>query len=280
MENKKKILVPIGFSQYTQSLTDYAGQFCKRINGELHILHGIEIPQFMQAIYPEINEDKVLQELEIKLIEVQSRIESKFDISVVSAVKSGRIYESILDYQKEHQVDWLVIGANGSESNKDFIGANTLRVLRESYCPTISLKGDCKKEEFQQVVVPLDLTTEVDEKIRRMSLLSKLIPGLTFRLVGVTTSKDEFAINRMTRHLGHIKKAIAEDGIQVSSEIIAGVDSKSQVAESILDYTRKIKGDILFIMTQKEYQPVKYFIGSIAQQLINQEEFPVLSITP
>jgi nucleotide-binding universal stress UspA family protein len=84
----------------------------------------------------------------------------------------------------------------------------------------------------------------------------------------------------MTRHLGHLKSALAEDGIKVSSEIITGVQSKLDVPNTILDYTRKVKGDLIFIMTQKEQTPVQYFLGSVAQQLINQDSVPVLSITP
>ncbi len=100
------------------------------------------------------------------------------------------------------------------------------------------------------------------------------------RIVSVTTSNDEFVINRMTRHMGFLKIAVIEAGIKASSEIITGVKQKNDIPETILDYTRKVKGELIMIMTQKEVSPVKYFVGSIAQQLINQDEYPVLTLVP
>lgn len=275
-----KVLVPIGFSEYSDRLIDYAVNLCTRVNGELHLIHGIEIPGAIKSLYDEKEIERIITSLESKVNSKKEEILEKQKIQVHASVILGRVYESILNYQKEHKIDWLVIGANGSESNQDFIGANTLRVLRESYSPTISLKGDCSTNPFSNVIVPLDLTNEVNEKLRQVQNLNRKIPGLTYRLVCVSTSRDEFVINRMTRHLGHLKSALAEDNIKVSSEIITGVKGKLEVPDTILDYTRKVKGDLIFIMTQKEQTPVKYFLGSVAQQLINQDIVPVMSNTP
>lgn len=275
-----KVLVPIGFSDYSDELIEYASNICERVNGELHLIHGLEIPSVIRSIYSEEELQRIVDTLEEKMEAKKAEVLANKTFNVYSKVLLGRVYESILDYQKNNEIDWLVIGANGSESNQDFIGANTLRVLRESYCPTISLKGDCQKKTFSNIIVPLDLTNEVNEKLRQIQNFNKKIPGLTYRLVCVSTSRDEFVINRMTRHLGHLKTALAEDGIKVSSEIITGIKSKLDVPNTIIDYTIKVKGDLIFIMTQKEQTPVKYFLGSVAQQLINQDMVPVLSITP
>lgn len=275
-----KVLVPIGFSEYSDRLIDYALDLCSRVQGELHLIHGIEIPGAIKSMYDEKEIERIITTIETKIQDKKEEILKTHDINIHASVILGRVYESILNYQKEQKIDWLVIGANGSESNQDFIGANTLRVLRESYSPTISLKGDCLTNPFSNIIVPLDLTNEVNEKLRQVQNLNRKIPGLTYRLVCVSTSKDEFVINRMTRHLGHLKSALVEDNIKVSSEIITGVKGKLEVPNTILDYTRKVKGDLIFIMTQKEQTPVKYFLGSVAQQLINQDMVPVMSITP
>lgn len=275
-----KVLVPIGFSEYSDQLIKYACDLCDKVNGELHLIHGLEIPFVIKNLYDEGEINRIVSSLEEKMEAKKTELLKTHNLTIHTSVLLGRVYESILNYQKEHEIEWLVIGANGSESQQDFIGANTLRVLRESYSPTISLKGDCLKDRLTNVIVPLDLTNEVNEKLRQVQNFNKKIPGLTYRLVCVSTSRDEFVINRMTRHLGHLKSALSEDGIKVSSEIITGVQSKLDVPNTILDYTRKVKGDLIFIMTQKEQTPVQYFLGSVAQQLINQDSVPVLSITP
>jgi nucleotide-binding universal stress UspA family protein len=278
--SKKRVLVPIGFSDYSMELLKYAAQLCNRMDGELHILHGLEIPLSIRNYCTEEQKKEIDAFLENSIATMKSEIEKTYNFPIITCIKEGRVYESVLDYQKDEKVDWLIIGANGSDHKIDFIGANTLRILRESPCPTISLKGDCEKQAFNSIIVPLDLTNEVNEKLRRTTNIAKQFPDATIRLISVSTSNDEFVINRISRHMGHLKGILIEDGISASSEIITGVKSKAEIPTTILDYTRKTDGDLILIMTQKEAIPVKYFIGSIAQQIINQDEFPVLSIVP
>ena len=275
-----KVLVPIGFSNYSDLLLDYAADLCKRGNGELHIIHGLEIQNSLNDLCNSNQLQDFTVILQDKLKAIQDKVEKEHNLKVVSNVIEGPVYESVLNYLNDQKIDWLVIGANGSAAKKDFIGANTLRILREAQCPSISLKGDCVKTSFKNIVVPLDLTNEVNELLRKVSSIAKSFPEVTLRFVSVTTSNDEFVINRMTRHMGYLKQTVVDDGFKASSEIITGVKSKAEIPDTIVDYTRKVKGDLLMIMTQKEVDPVKYFIGSVAQQLINQDEYPVLTIVP
>lgn len=276
----KKILVPIGFSNYSQILVDYAVEMAKRTKGEIHIIHGLEIPNSIAPFCDKDKLDNIYKSINNSLSKTQQEVEKNHGIKTVTKLLEGRVYESILQYQKDEKIDYLVIGANGSDRLADFIGANAFRVLRETYCPAITLKGECKKSKINDIVVPLDLSHEVNENIRRACQIADTFENITLRFVCATTSKDEFVINRITKHMGFIKDNITKDGISVSSEIITGIHHKKDIAPVLIDYARKVEADLLLIMTQKETDPVKYYIGSIALQIINQNEFPVMSIVP
>lgn len=278
--SKQKILVPIGFSSYSHHLVDYAVNLAKRIDGELHLVHGLEVPHSIESFCDERKLDEIRTNINQSLEATKKEITDKHPIDVITKLIFGRVYESILSYQNEHKIDYLVIGANGSDRLSDFIGANAFRVLRETYSPAITLKGDCKKTDFKDIVVPLDLTNEVNENIRKACQIAENFNDITLRLVCATPSKDEFVINRITRHMGQIKDSIAKDNISVSSEIITGINSKNEIASTLIDYARKVDADLIIIMTQKEKDPVKYYIGSIALQIMNQDEFPVMSMVP
>ncbi len=163
-----KVLVPIGFSDYSNLLLDYASNLCERINGELHLFHGLEVQGSLKELCDENQFLSFKSKLDEKLRNIADQIKSERSFNVLSKIGEGAIYESVLNYIDEHEIDWLVIGANGSANKKDFIGANTLRILREAKCPAISLKGDCIKTNFNSIVVPLDLTNEVDELLRQV----------------------------------------------------------------------------------------------------------------
>jgi nucleotide-binding universal stress UspA family protein len=56
----------------------------------------------------------------------------------VSVVRCGKVYEEILTYAKEHEIDLICMGASGSEwTINKLLGSNVDRVLREAPCPVL-----------------------------------------------------------------------------------------------------------------------------------------------
>ena len=56
----------------------------------------------------------------------------------VNVVRCGKVYEEILNYTKEHEIDLICIGISGSDwSIEKLIGSNVDRVLREAPCPVL-----------------------------------------------------------------------------------------------------------------------------------------------
>ena len=52
------------------------------------------------------------------------------------------------------------------------------------------------------------------------------------------------------------------------------------ISEDTVEYAKKIKADLIMIMTQEETWTDIMFINSAAQKVINESEVPVLSIRP
>ncbi len=59
-----------------------------------------------------------------------------------------------------------------------------------------------------------------------------------------------------------------------------GVKDEETLSQNIIDYAIKADGDLIMIMTQQEIDFTNYFIGSTAQEILNNSEIPVLSIRP
>ena len=56
----------------------------------------------------------------------------------VNVVRCGKVYEEILNYTKEHEIDLICIGVSGSDwSLEKLLGSNVDRVLREAPCPVL-----------------------------------------------------------------------------------------------------------------------------------------------
>jgi nucleotide-binding universal stress UspA family protein len=104
--------------------------------------------------------------------------------------------------------------------------------------------------------------------------------GSIIRVVSVLRTNDEFIVNRLTRQLDQVKKYVVEQGVECGAEIIRDTKGEHTLAESIIDYANRIKGDLIMLMTQQELDFTDYFIGSSAQGVINNSDIPVLSIVP
>ena len=168
------------------------------------------------------------------------------------------------------------MGTNGSTGIKRFIGSNALRVIREAPCPVITIKG--KKHRFgcKLILFPLDLTKESRQKVNKAIELANHF-GSAIRIVSVVTTDDEFIVSKMRRQLSQVKNFIDEREIVCTTEMITADD----IPATIIDYAKKISADLIMIMTQdREMKWTERFIGSAAQEVINNTEIPVLTIHP
>jgi nucleotide-binding universal stress UspA family protein len=126
----------------------------------------------------------------------------------------------------------------------------------------------------------LDLTKETKDKVGKAIELAKLYGGAQIRVVSVVLTPDEFVVNKLTRQLSQVRVQIEESGVGCTAEIVKSIKGNESLAEIIIDYAHKVDGDLIMIMTQQEVDFTLYFIGSSAQEIINQSDIPVLSIIP
>jgi nucleotide-binding universal stress UspA family protein len=58
--------------------------------------------------------------------------------NLVNVVRSGKVYEEVLTYAKEREIDLICMGVSGSDwSFGKFFGSNVDRVLRQAPCPVL-----------------------------------------------------------------------------------------------------------------------------------------------
>ena len=216
----------------------------------------------------------------MKLNEFVKEKEGAFGVKISTHIAFGSIYEQIAKTATDLDALLIVMGTTGTSTlKKKFIGSNALRVVRESQIPIITIKGKHHRKGCQNIILPLDLTKETKEKVAKAIEFAKRF-GSMIRVVSVLMTNDEFIVNRLTRLLDQVKKSIEKSGVNCTAEIVRDTKGSNTLADSIIDYANKSKGDLIMVMTQQELDFTDYFIGSAAQGIINGSEIPVLSITP
>ena len=279
MSEHNRILVPVDYSPQSLIALEQAANLAKVFNAELTILKIAETSSVTSFLSTK-HMDEFSAALEVQLKDFTADQVKKYGVAMTPLLKKGKVYEAVVETAEEIKATFIVMGTSGSESGmKRFIGSNALRVVRESKIPVITIKGQHHRKGCQNIILPLDLTKETKEKVGKAIEFAKRF-GSTIRVVSVLFTSDEFIVNRLTRQLDQVKKFIEKASVECSAEIIKSTKGNESLAEVIIDYGNKAKGDLVIIMTQQENDYTEYFIGSSAQGIINHSDIPVLSIIP
>lgn len=279
-DNPGKILVPVDFSEQSVVALEQAVSLSRVFNSEIHVLNVINEEFSLSKLFDDSDKAQYKKRAKQRLDEFVSAKSAELGIEMKSIQVTGKIYNQVVNSADVIDAEFIVMGTAGSTTlKKKFIGSNALRVVRESHKPVITIKGKHHRKGCQNIVLPLDLTKETKEKVAKAVEFAKRF-GSIIRVVSVLMTNDEFIVNRLTRQLDQVKKYISEQGVECGAEIVRDTKGEHTLAESIIDYATRTKGDLIMIMTQQEQDFTDFFIGSSAQEVINNSDIPVLSIVP
>lgn len=280
MHNPNKIVVPVDFGEQSSIALEQAAHLAKMIQAELTLVYVIESGGFLSRFVSKTQDEEIRKEIGVKLDELIAKVEKEQNVTCDKVIAHGSVYEKVAEIADMVGAKFIVMGTNGTAgARRRFIGSNTLRVVRESKVPVITIKGKHHRDGCKNIVVPLDLTKETREKVTKALEFAKMYSS-DIRIVSVLFTTDEFIVNRLTRQLSQVKAYVEKHGVRCTAEIIKGIKGEESLGQIIVDYANKVEGDLLLIMTQQEQDITDLFIGSAAQEIINKSDIPVLSIVP
>ena len=278
---KNKIVVPIDFSEQSLIALGQSYNLAKEYDAELLLLHVVEEGGWTNLVSSkQINEIK--KDLQKKLDKLADDTSKKHKIPADTMIAKGKAYEKIIEVADMVNAIMIIMGCNSRKKlKKFFIGSNALRVVRESNCPVITIKGKHHNLGCKNIVLPLDLTKETRDKVQKAIEIAKLgTYKATIHAVSVMQSTDEFLVTRLTAQMEQVKNYIRNNDVECTAEIIKKKKEDENLAQCVLSYAKKVEGDLIIIMTQQETNFTRLFIGSTAQEIVNNSEIPVLSIIP
>ena len=276
---KNEILVPIDFSEQSLIALSQSYNLAKEYSAEILLLYVIEEGGILTTSKQIADAKKEIQK---KLDKLAEDTHKKSGVHVDTMIARGKAYEKIIEVADLTSALMIIMGSSSRKGLKKlFIGSNALRVVREASCPVITIKGKAHREGCKNIVLPLDLTKETRDKVRHAIEIAQLgTYKAAIRVVSVLQSTDEFLVNKLTRQLEQVKVYIQKQGVECSAEIIKAVKGEDSLAQCVIDYAHKVDGDLIIIMTQQEANFTRMFIGSTAQEVVNNSDIPVMSIIP
>ncbi|MBD3180820.1 hypothetical protein GF312_00910 [Candidatus Poribacteria bacterium] len=148
-DEKRKILLPTDFSEYSRLAADYAISLAQEYGAEIEVLHvmervaefsamsGSEVPSYgvVTVYYDDLS--KSVQKL---TDEICTRID-EHDIEVSSRIITGNARHEIVEIAKTEDIDLITIGTHGRKGLSRLIhGSVAEAVVRNAPCSVLSVK--------------------------------------------------------------------------------------------------------------------------------------------
>ncbi|MBL4625672.1 MAG: universal stress protein [Flavobacteriales bacterium] len=154
-----------------------------------------------------------------------------------------------------------------------------MRVIKQSSCAVMTIKGREHRKGCENIVLPLDLTKETTQKVEQAVDFAKMFNS-TIQAVSILNTNDQEIVDRLTEQMAIVVDEITKSGVACSAAIVKTVKGEDSLPTAIIGFAEKVKADVIMIMTQQESNPTEFFIGSRAQTIINRSNIPVLSLLP
>jgi len=275
-----KILVPVGFSEQSLAALKQACLIAKIKKSEVIILSVIEEQSKISGLLIDNPFEEIRNKVKDKLDEISEMHSSKFSVKVDSMVASGKIYEQIVEGSSIINAILVVMGTTGSpkEEKKKFIGSNAERVVRLSNVPVITIKENTSTENFDNIILPLDLGKETKEKVT-FAIEYARYWNSTIRIVSVFLKDNTNEKNILIKNLNQVSNFISNAGIKCTSELIEG-EKKQSLGDFVINYEKKFDSDLIIIMTKKEELALSNNLSVTARYIIHNSKIPVMSIKP
>ncbi|HCN11477.1 MAG TPA: universal stress protein [Chryseobacterium sp.] len=136
------IVLPIDFSDATDKLLEGALKFAKETRGKICLIHvapadiGFAIGDMGFQYFPEVEQNEIKEEL-LRLNNLQQKVIAH-DVDCEHMLKQGVAGDIILEYAKEKNAGYIVMGSHGRSNMYDvFVGSLTKELTRRSPIPVL-----------------------------------------------------------------------------------------------------------------------------------------------
>lgn len=140
-----KILVPVDFSEGSELAVRYAATFACEYSAQVHMLNIVEEEGFQPGTLND-SLDTTSKWIEENQKQLSTFGTSKLkDLDVIRKVTGGMVYEQIISYAKENEIDLIIISSHGRTGFiESWLGGTTYEISRKAPCAVLTVKPEAR----------------------------------------------------------------------------------------------------------------------------------------
>lgn len=274
----KRILVPVNFGAPSDAALKYAIKLASAVNGRITCLHVNEEPDFItgQFLTKEISDRRRRLAEDTLSAKANEILNDHNAIPYEIIVTKGNVHRKVREKAKDLNASFIIMAKSDSaDMDNCELGSNTLRVITKAEIPVLTVNST-KHLGYNSILLPLDLSKPVVVKLQTTLELAKMF---SFEVNVFTVMKSEWISikPKYQKRLQEIQQLFVSEGVLCDTQLKV---SENSFSEEILLQARNMNAGMILMMTQQEARNTDFFLGSTVHQIINESEFPVLSIIP
>ncbi|GAB3918340.1 universal stress protein [Larkinella terrae] len=270
----KTILVPTDLSPMTAYALDVAVGLARMHRAEVVLLHTVLyqlMPQPAVDYTPEVSAlsaeyyEETLKEAEESLWKMAANPNYA---GVMIRTKLGSSFDGLIRMINEQPADLIVLASKGASGLKEWLeGSNAEFIVRHARCPVLVVKKPVEHFQPQSIICGIDVDDKLKERHPHPFQLTDqglqqfvyvLTPNDPRQPDGIREWMDEFAL---AKGMAHYQFTIWRD---------------QSIPTGILNYADEVKADLIVLYTHG-HKGLRHLIqGSVAEDVLNHAEVPVL----
>lgn len=262
MNKISKILVPFDFSASAKKALEYAVAFVGR-DGAI---------QIVLAHISGLSNLKLLPENFMEIVEKYSgTLKNKLEWTN----QDGTLTTSLLDIQRDKDIDLIIIGTSGADEKDDTAHTHTSKLVLEADCTVLVIPDGHQNHDFLLKRIGLVLGKEEIDDTKALGALLEVARRFNAKVYVLTienlpgsygySKADEKNENAMEYYL----EDFYEEHVFIKNK---------DVVEGILDYASKSELDLIAVLPRNHAKNSKPSEGQLTALLTKHSKVPVLAI--
>src|SRR5690554_3141199 len=269
----KKLLVPTDFSEQAENALKVAVQISKKRNGEIFLLHSIELPVQYATARENSGIPEPLFYMKLARKQFQEFKEKPFlkDVVVNDLVGHNEIFEEIEEACEAHDIDLIIMGSTGASGFKEmFVGSNTEKVVRTSSTPVLVIKDRYPNFEIEDFVFATDFSDKIKDAFSQAKEVANIL-GATIHLLFVNTPANFKTSKESERTMEDFVKEMDLTNYTLN------VYNDVSVEKGILNFTKSINVQLIGMATHGRKGISHFLNGSISEDMVNHAKIPIIT---
>lgn len=272
----KDIIVAMDFSKGALRALDYAIKIAN--NTQSNILLVWVDSQNTKEISAELCKNEIRRDAKNELQRIVEENSSllkggKFKIKQ----RKGKVYQELALQVKVSNSELIVVGTHGISGFEQFwIGSNAFKIISYAACPVVSIRYDYNIEKpIKRIIVPIDNSIDSIKKVPMAAKLAKAFDA-EIHLLSIYTTTLVSLKKKVDRAVMAAEKYLAKESVVFVTKVV----QSNNLPITVVDYGKKVKGDMIVIMTDQEKANLSILMGDYSQKIINLSSIPILSVKP